>query len=99
MGLYLFLLTVGDVHGVSFYSDKTLKRRLSMSLEGLLQARKRLVAEELIAYQKPFYQVLGLPDASPHASAMWEVATPPEASKEIALQSLAKLVKKLRAET
>ena len=62
--LYLFLVTVADAQGLSFYSDRSLCERLSMTPVGLGQARQALVACALVAYQRPLYQVLAL-DAAP----------------------------------
>jgi hypothetical protein len=61
--LYLFLVTVADAQGLSYYSDAALVRCLSMSAVRLSQARGDLVRAGLIAYQRPLYQVLAL--ASP----------------------------------
>jgi hypothetical protein len=58
--LYLFLVTVADVQGLSYYSDAALMRRLAMSAARLSQARSDLVRHGLIAYQRPLYQVLAL---------------------------------------
>ena len=58
--LYLFLLTVADAQGLSFYSDLSLCRRLSMTPAVLRQARQALIACALVAYQSPLYQVLAL---------------------------------------
>ena len=58
--LYLFLLTVADAQGLSYYSDAALVRCLSMSAVRLSQARGDLVRAGLIAYQRPLYQVLAL---------------------------------------
>ena len=41
--LYLFLLTVADAHGLSYYAEPTLCRRLSMSQATLRQARQELI--------------------------------------------------------
>lgn len=60
LALYLFLVTVSDVEGLSFYSDQTLCRRLRLSPEQLMAARNQLQQADLIAYQKPLYQVLSL---------------------------------------
>ena len=60
--LYLFLVTVADAHGLSYYSDASLCRALRLDGPGLWAARRQLVEAELIAYQKPLYQVLGLVD-------------------------------------
>ncbi len=58
--LYLFLLTVADEQGLSYYSDAALVRGLSMTSARLSQARADLVCAGLIAYQRPLYQVLAL---------------------------------------
>jgi hypothetical protein len=58
--LYLVLITVGDEHGLSYYADRTLARLLSLSEEGIAEARRQLVAAGVIAYEPPLYQVLGL---------------------------------------
>lgn len=63
--LYLFLVTVADAHGLSYYSEATLSRRLKLSLPRLAQARRDLVALDLIAYDPPLYQVLSLPESTP----------------------------------
>lgn len=64
LALYLFLVTVSDAQGLSYYSDPALCRRLKMSQAQLLEARRQLVAAELVAYQRPLYQVLGLEAAA-----------------------------------
>ena len=58
--LYLFLLTVADGQGLSYYSDAVLARRLSLSVPRLILAREDLIRIGLIAYQRPLYQVLAL---------------------------------------
>lgn len=58
--LYLFLVTVADVQGLSFYSDQSVSQRLAMDANTLAQARQELIRIGLIAYQKPLYQVLAL---------------------------------------
>jgi hypothetical protein len=70
--LYLFLVTVADAQGLSFYSDAALCRRLAMDPASLSSARVQLIQADLIAYRKPLCQVLGLPEdpkASPQGSA------------------------------
>jgi len=62
--LYLVLVTVGDEHGLSYYSDRTLARLLSLSGPSIAEARHQLVAAGVIAYEPPLYQVLGLEVAS-----------------------------------
>jgi hypothetical protein len=60
LALYLFLVTVGDRRGLSYYSEGRLTEHLPLSVAQLRSARRRLVDTGLIAYRKPFYQVLGL---------------------------------------
>ncbi len=62
--LYLFLVTVADVRGLSYYADFSVCRRLSMSQSDLHKARKELLQHALLAYQRPLYQVLALDDAN-----------------------------------
>jgi hypothetical protein len=62
--LYLVLVTVADAQGLSYYSDATLGRLLQFDALQLARARQQLIAGELLAYQKPLYQVLALPPAS-----------------------------------
>lgn len=58
--LYLFLVTVADAQGLSYYSDASLGRSLSMDPVRLSKARSDLIGAGLIAYQRPLYQVLVL---------------------------------------
>jgi hypothetical protein len=69
--LYLFLVTVADAQGLSFYSERSLCQRLSMTPAVLRQARQALTECALVAYQSPLYQVLALEgDARPPAAAL-----------------------------
>jgi hypothetical protein len=63
--LYLFLITVSDVKGMSYYSDQSISQRLSMDGALLAQARQELITHDLIDYQKPLYQVLDLAPPEP----------------------------------
>jgi hypothetical protein len=58
--LYLFLITVADAQGLSYYSDAAIMTGLTMDSLMLDQARNNLIKAELIAYRKPLYQVLSL---------------------------------------
>ena len=58
--LYLFLVTVGDAKGLSYYGDKSIIKYLCMDQNALDDARANLVRTGLIAWQKPLYQVLAL---------------------------------------
>src|SRR6267378_3753207 len=58
--LYLFLVSVADVDGLSYYSDASLMRRLNLDEVQLSASRRQLLQAGLIAYEKPLYQVLNL---------------------------------------
>jgi len=60
LALYLFLVTVADADGLSWYSDSALCGLLSWTATQLQGARAELVNAELVAYRKPLYQVLDL---------------------------------------
>jgi hypothetical protein len=85
--LYLFLVTVADAQGLSYYSDQTLCQRLSMGDNTLNSARQELMEIGLVAYQKPLYQVLALDTPS----------NPQKASNKYpaGLQSLAQIFKQI----
>ncbi len=61
--LYLFLVTVGDAKGMSYYGDKSMIKYLCMDQNALDDARANLINIGLIAWQKPLYQVLSLDSA------------------------------------
>lgn len=63
--LYLFLVTVSDAKGLSFYSDSSISQRLSMDKDVMARARSELVVNQLIAFKTPLYQVLDLDPAPP----------------------------------
>ncbi|MFW8601981.1 hypothetical protein ACOHYD_10950 [Desulfobacterota bacterium M19] len=69
--LYLFLVTVSDGQGLSYYSDASLMQRLSMDHAALLSSRQNLIRLGLVAYKNPLHQVLALdvplPSTSPTA--------------------------------
>ena len=65
LALYLFLVTVGDADGLSYYSDGTIGQLLSMDPIALARARQELIGASLVAYEKPLYQVLSLEDPAP----------------------------------
>jgi hypothetical protein len=63
--LYLFLVTVSDAKGLSYYGDESIMKCLSMDQSTLPAARNNLIQNEMIAWQKPLYQVLNLDISSP----------------------------------
>lgn len=60
LALYLFLVTVSDADGLSWYSEAALCRVLSWTPPQLRHVRDELRSVGLVAYRKPLYQVLDL---------------------------------------
>jgi hypothetical protein len=58
--LYLFLVTVADAQGLSYYGSSSLMQRLHLSTEELGAARQQLIDLELVAFEAPLYQVLAI---------------------------------------
>jgi hypothetical protein len=58
--LYLFLVTVSDAKGLSYYGDQSIMKCLCMDKGTLQTARNNLIQNSMIAWQKPLYQVLNL---------------------------------------
>jgi hypothetical protein len=73
LALYLFLVTVADAQGLSYYGDASLGRWLSLRQAAVARARAGLLKAELIAYAAPLYQVLSL---EPREGSL-PLATPP----------------------
>ena len=89
--LYLFLVTVGDAKGLSYYGEASLCGRLGFTPEQLRGARERLIRADLLAFRAPIYQVLALPAPTPAASA----AVSPPAEPRVARQHLRRLLEQL----
>ena len=60
LALYLFLVTVADAKGLSYYGDASVCARLGLEAAQLDAARQVLLDADLIAYEAPLYQVLSL---------------------------------------
>ncbi len=60
--LYFFLVLVGDARGLSYYSPPAISRYLKLSEDEIRHARRSLTERGLIAFEKPLYQVLSLPE-------------------------------------
>ncbi len=60
LALYLFLVTVADAEGLSYYEEASCAQRLGMDPDRICAARTCLIREDLIAWEAPFYQVLSL---------------------------------------
>jgi len=92
LALYLVLVTVADAQGVSYYGEASLARLLSMARIGMMrgfkaarlnQARADLIRFDLIAFERPLYQVLSL--------------DPPPAPRVPGVQSIERGLGQLRA--
>ena len=86
LALYLFLCTVADARGTSYYSDPSAAGILSFSVAQLRTARSELVANGLIAWRAPVYQVLSLEPghdtpAPPALAPQAPPQAPPQATK------------------
>jgi hypothetical protein len=58
--LSLFLVTVADAQGRSYYAAPSLCQRLSLTGTEFHQARQALITRGVVAYHHPLYQVLAL---------------------------------------
>ena len=58
--LYLFLTSVADAEGISYYSNASLCGHLNIAAAQLQSARRELIDAGLLAWDAPFYQVLSL---------------------------------------
>jgi hypothetical protein len=85
--LYLFLVTVADVQGLSYYSDASISRHLNLDLLQLAAARQQLEKADLVACTKPLYQVLALPEPPAGAAA-------PAATRASQAQSVADILRR-----
>jgi len=80
LALYLFLVTVADAEGLSFYSEGAIAERLGWPQAQVREARVALVRAGLIAFAAPLYQVLSL-DAPLPTAAVGEPAPPQPAPR------------------
>ena len=60
LALYLFLVTVADARGLSYYADASVCARLGVSGEQLDAALQALIGSDLIAFEAPLNQALSL---------------------------------------
>lgn len=93
--LYLFLVTVADAQGLSYYSEASLAKRLSLEPARLSRARADLVRLGLIAYESPLYQVLALDVPAPSREPSSEPLREP--SRELSREQLRERFAALRA--
>jgi len=62
LALYLALVTVGDADGLSYYGDESLAKLIGVPAGRVAEIREGLIRADLVAYRKPLYQVLELPE-------------------------------------
>ena len=67
LALYLFLVTVADGQGLSYYSDAGIGKLLPLDESALARARQELIRARLIAYENLLYQVLSLDKPVPRS--------------------------------
>ena len=92
--LYLFLVTVADARGLSWYGDTSTSARLSMDAGRLRQARGDLVRAGLLAYAEPLYQVLALGGSLPQLAQ--DVAVPVPVSSPVAVPAVSSMTGRAR---
>lgn len=83
--LYLFLVTVADAQGLSYWGDARVMSMLSTTNARLAQAREDLLRLELIAYARPLYQVLALDGQMPSSQAPWAPPRLPASAAPVAI--------------
>jgi len=95
LALYLLLCTVADAQGLSYYSDPRAASLLSLSESELRKARAELLSAALIAYRKPFYQVLSL---EAHQGSVAE-PPPPRTGQALSLSDILRQIKEGNAKS
>jgi hypothetical protein len=90
LALYLFLVTVADAEGLSYYGESALAARLGWSEAQVRAAREELVRADLLAFQAPLYQVLSL-DRAPATASVGEASLPAPSSRARAAGELRSL--------
>lgn len=92
LALYLFLVTVADAEGLSFYGDGAIAGLLGWPEAQVRAARAGLVGAGLVAFQAPLYQVLSLDAPAPSVSAPEPSAPAPRVRPAGELRSLRALL-------
>jgi hypothetical protein len=65
LALYLFLITVANEDGISWYSEEKLCLLIGLESADLSSARRELSSLSLLSYSRPVYQILELPQPAP----------------------------------
>jgi hypothetical protein len=87
--IYLFLVTVSDRHGLSFYSYDAICTLLQLDLDQYINARNALIDKDLIAFDGTVFQVLDLP-AKPDLSVIKKQANYKQAKNQAAIARIIK---------
>jgi len=93
--LYLFLITVADCQGLSYYADTSLCERLAMDAVTLGSARVCLLKLRLVAYKRPLYQVLALDGVLHTSSVSGEMTCPVKSGEDIGMLAIGKILASL----
>ena len=96
--LYLFLITVADCQGLSYYADTSLCERLAMDAATLASARACLIKYRFVAYKKPLYQVLALDTVlhTPRRTRLpGEMTCPVKSGEDVSMLAIDKILAKL----
>lgn len=95
LALYLFLLTVSDAEGLSYYSDEAVRNYLNLDTCMLSQSRAELCSAGLIVYRRPLYQVLSLDDACHNETAGLKLNTDAELCISSEPESAAEILRQI----
>jgi hypothetical protein len=60
--LYLFLVTVADPDGVSFYGEARIEEFTGLSRGDLITFIRELIGQDLLAFRHPVFQILSYPE-------------------------------------
>jgi len=92
LALYLFLCTMADAQGASYYSDASVGKLLALSSTRLRETRAELVAAGLIAHREPFYQVLSLEPVHAPPAAPPAAVAPPRAGETLSAADILRAI-------
>jgi hypothetical protein len=101
LALYLFLLTVADGQGLSYYSDAGIGKLLPLDGPALARARQELIRARLIAYERPLYQVLSLDKfaTANHIHRRGQAGGGPDGPRLAAPQTLGQIIREMERST
>jgi hypothetical protein len=71
--LYVFLCSVSDRDGLSYWREESTAARLRVTAALVVRAREELLARDLVAHEAPLTQVLALPPSGRRAATETDV--------------------------